>query len=554
MNRPTATASPDLASLLAASVAAWPERAAIIETVDSHPVVTSFAKLAAEVDRTRMRLSAHGLVRGDRLALWAENRREFLVWQFAAAAEGINVVGINTRYRVQELAHVLEQALPRLVVMPQQLLALDLVGLLREACERLAATSPRWPAPQLAVLRPSGGVAHPVDDDAVLPAYDVGAGAWWADEPVDGVPSALQGEAADLCMTFTTSGSTGMPKLAAHDQAAIATHAAAVADAVDLRPGDVVCCALPLTGVFSYVPAMAAVAGGAACLMIPVFEGAGTLALMRQHRATHVFGGDDLYLGLQGAWEKNPLDLPDWRLAGIASFVGRVEQLLPWLQSCSPAAMCGVYGSSEVFSLVSIRDVDSPSHLRHVGGGSLVSEEIRVRAADPVTGEVLPPGEVGVLQFRGYNVLQRYLRGRSEPLPPLSAEGYFDSGDLGSVDDDERSFTYEGRAGEALRLRGFLVQPAEIELFLIGHPAVEMVKVVGAERDGRPVAVAFVTAAAGQTVDTEELLSWCRDELAAFKVPERVIVIDTMPFTSGTNGSKIKAAELRRQAAELLAP
>ncbi len=154
----------------------------------------------------------------------------------------------------------------------------------------------------------------------------------------------------------------------------------------------------------------------------------------------------------------------------------------------------------------------------------------------------------------GYNVLQRYLRGRSEPLPPLSAEGYFDSGDLGSVDDDERSFTYEGRAGEALRLRGFLVQPAEIELFLIGHPAVEMVKVVGAERDGRPVAVAFVTAAAGQTVDTEELLSWCRDELAAFKVPERVIVVDTMPFTSGTNGSKIKAAELRRQAAELPAP
>lgn len=288
--------------------------------------------------------------------------------------------------------------------------------------------------------------------------------------------------------------------------------------------------------------------------MIPVFDGADTIRLMREHRATHIFGGDDLFAALKQGWDAEPGDLPHWRLAGIASFIGRVEQLVPWLASCSPAVMCGVYGSSEVFSLLSIQDADTPCERRHLGGGRLVSGDIDVRAVDPFTGESLTPGDVGALQFRGHPVLQRYLRGTQEVPPPLTAEGFFDSGDLGSVAEDGRCFTYEGRAGDALRLRGFLVQPSEIELFLVGHPAVEMVKVVGTERDGRQVAVAFVTAPADYTVDTDELLAWCRAELAPFKVPEQIVVLETMPFTSGTNGSKIKTAELRRLATELVAP
>lgn len=544
-----------LTDLLEGTLARHPERAATIETVEGTPVVTTYAELAAEVGRARSRLAAHGVRRGDRVAYWAENRREFLVWHLACAAEGVVVVGTNTRYRAVEVAHVLATARPVLVIVPERLLALDLSVTLHQALERVV-DEPGWEPPQVALLPATSphGVAPTRDPDAVR-RFDAGAGAWWADEAVSTPDVAPVGTADDLAMTFTTSGSTGLPKLAAHDQDGIAAHALAVGEAIGLAPGDVVCCALPLTGVFAYVPALAALASGAANLMVPVFDGATTIAQMAEHRVTHVFGGDDLYLGLHEGWLRDEPQLPHWRVAGVASFVGRVEQLVPWLDACSGARMLGVYGSSEVFSLLSIRDTGTGRDRAHLGGGRLVGPEYAVRVVDPVSGSPVPEGEVGALQFRGRHVLQSYLRATAA-VPPDLDDGWFDSGDLGSVEpgEDARVFTYEGRAGDALRLRGFLVQPSEIEHFLVAQDGVDLVKVVGAQSEDRQVALAFVTTTGGADPGTltRDLMARCRAELAPFKVPNRIVVIDEMPVTSGTNGSKIKAGELRDRAAALL--
>ncbi|GGF48234.1 fatty acid CoA ligase [Marmoricola endophyticus] len=540
----------------AATAARHPDVVATIESVAGTPVRTTYAELAAEVADVRRRLAAHGVGRGDRVAYWGENRRELLVWQVAVAATGAGLVGTNTRYRAPEVGHVLETARPVLVVMPRSLVGLALTDLLHSAVDRAAqAVGADWVAPQVAVMdltRPTG-VPAPARGAEDLAAFDAGAGAWWADEPAVGDLPDPVGTPEDLAMTFTTSGSTGLPKLAAHAQRGIARHAEEVAAATGLGVGDVMCAALPMTGVFSYVPAVSALLAGASTLLVPVFDGAGTIALMAEHGVTHTAGGDDFYLGLATGWEAERPALPAWRVAAEASFIGRVEQLNGWLQECSGASMRGVYGSSEVFSLVSIRDADADPTTRHLGGGRLVSADLGVRTVDPVGGEPLAPGEVGLLQFRGYNVVDAYLRG-AEQVPPPLVDGWFDSGDLGSVDADGRTFTYEGRAGDAMRLRGFLVQPAEIEHFLIEDPSVGMVKVVGAQVEGRDVAVAFVTAAEGRDVDPEALRAACKAELAPFKVPERVVVIDEMPVTSGTNGSKIKAGVLRERAGELLAP
>lgn len=526
-------------------------RVATIEPSRDGAVATTYEELAAEVSAVRARIRAHGVRRGDRVAYWAENRRDFLVWQFACSAEGVVFVGANTRYRAVELAHLLEQARPALIVVPERLLEIPMRELLHQAVER-ASASPRWAPPQVAVLASGRGEAHDQIDAATLSGFDVGAGVWHAGEPAGPLDDdADRGRPDDLAMVFTTSGSTGLPKLAAHDQRSVARHAAEVARAVGYREDDVFCAVLPLTGVFSYVPAVAAVAAGATNLLISVFDKAETVRLMHEHSATHTFGGDDLYDGLFRGWQQSPVRLDSWRIAGVASFIGRARQLLPWLAECSTAAMCGVYGSSEVFSLVSIRDRGTRETERHLGGGRLVSDALEVRAVDPGTGEVVEAGVIGSLEFRGYNVLQAYLRG-DEQQPPHLDDGWFSSGDLGSVERDGRTFTYEGRAGDALRLRGFLVQPSEIEHFMMEHPAISGVKVVGVEKDGRDEAIAFVTAEPGQEVDVEQLLAWCRAELAPFKVPARVLVIDEMPVTSGTNGSKVRTAELRKLAQQLI--
>jgi acyl-CoA synthetase (AMP-forming)/AMP-acid ligase II len=162
---------------------------------------------------------------------------------------------------------------------------------------------------------------------------------------------------------------------------------------------------------------------------------------------------------------------------------------------------------------------------------------------------VLAAGREGELQFRGPNVVDAYLGDEDAARRAFTADGWFRSGDLGVLL-EEGAFTYICRMGDALRLRGFLVDPAEIELRLAAHPGVHTAKVVGVPGpDGATVAVGFATPDGPHPPTPDELRGWCAAELAAFKVPQVVHVIAEMPTTTGTNGTKIKAATLREWAA-----
>jgi fatty-acyl-CoA synthase len=181
----------------------------------------------------------------------------------------------------------------------------------------------------------------------------------------------------------------------------------------------------------------------------------------------------------------------------------------------------------------------------------VVGPDVEVRVTDPVTEDVLGLGVEGELEFRGPNVVDGYLGADPDVW---TADGWFRSGDLGVLVDDG-VFAYVCRMGDALRLRGFLVDPAEIEVRLAAHPAVHTAKVVGVSGDdGATVAVGFVTLADGAPGDEApgDLRAWCAEVLAPFKVPVAVHVLDEMPTTSGTNGVKIKKqvlADLARERA-----
>ena len=176
-----------------------------------------------------------------------------------------------------------------------------------------------------------------------------------------------------------------------------------------------------------------------------------------------------------------------------------------------------------------------------------------MRVADPGDNSELAPGLEGELQFHGPNVVDAYL-GDSEAMErAFTADGWFRSGDLGVLV-DEGVFVYVCRIGDALRLRGFLVDPAEIELRLTAHPAVGTARVVGIESaDGATRAVAFVVVdpdAAPEPGGSDDLPAWCADALAAFKVPDAVHRVEALPTVSGPNGTKVLTGTLREWARE----
>jgi fatty-acyl-CoA synthase len=251
------------------------------------------------------------------------------------------------------------------------------------------------------------------------------------------------------------------------------------------------------------------------------------------------------------AWRETPVALPRLRRGGIAEFEGRAAAIGAWARENLGLELSGLYGASELFALMAARPVQQPDMAAQVrGGGRLVSSEIAFRIADPDSGAVLGVGQQGELQVKGYNVLTGYLGNPAATAKAMTADGWYRTGDLAS-DDGDGCFTYLCRNSDALRLRGFLVEPAEIEQFLMSHPAVDTARVVGAKTERGDVPVGFVTLM-DKAADEAALLAYCKGRLAAFKIPVKIVVLDAFPVTAGTNGAKIKAEDLRRMAAALV--
>jgi acyl-CoA synthetase (AMP-forming)/AMP-acid ligase II len=501
----------------------------------SHPM------LRAAIDAAGSVLRACGVGAGDVIGVWLPNGLDCLAVQFAAAGLGAAVLGINTRYGVFELSHLMAAGRLKAIVLPARFLDLDFAGRLGAAFAAARRTAPGLDAPAVLVVGAEGGD---------LAAFDLGGGVAELALTGPAPPLVDAGEPAAPMNYFTTSGSTGAPKLAGHDQQSVTIHSPLVAALFDMRPGDVVLGVLPLCGVFGLNVAMAALASGATCLIDPVFDARTVLDAMGRWAVTHAFGGDDLFGRLHEVWREDPVDLPRFRRGAIAEFGGRAATLAAWARDSFGAELTGVYGSSEVLAFAMSRPIHSDCAAQVKGGGLPLSDRMAFRVADPETGAVLPSGAQGELQAKGYNVLSRYLGNPAATQQALTVDGWYRTGDLASHDGDA-GFTFLCRNSDALRLRGFLVEPAEIEQFLMSHPGVETARVVGVRTAQGDAPVGFVTLI-DKTLTGESLVRFCKAGLAAFKAPARIEVLDGFPVTAGTNGVKIRTEELKRMAQELM--
>ena len=479
---------------------------------------TSRAQLRDAALAAAATLTSLGFKRGDVLALWLPNGGAWLQLLFAAARIGILIVPISTRYKAPEVKHLLQVSRARAIVAPARFLDIEYAAIARSLKADVATLEQ--------VLE--------LDDATGFMPRAAGAAAV---APVN---------SDELLCCFSTSGTTGYPKLAAHGHASIARHAAHVARALDLRAGDAMLCVMPLFGVFGFMAALAALAGAASCVFMPVFDVAEAARIISRERVTHAIGTDamfDTILRVEGA------DFSTLRRAVLGDFVGL------HLQATQRGDELGVkfsntYGSSECYSLMSFNDWHASVEQRAQGGGVPVDPAILVRVVDAESGVEMAEGERGEIQIRGPNVLAGYLNNPEATAKAMTADGWFRSGDLGYR--EGKGYVYLARMGDSLRLRGFLVDPAEIENCLIEHPSVSGAQVVGVKRTGEgDVAVAYVIVPGG-AADEARLIVHCRERMAAYKVPRRIIAIDEFPSVNGPNGVKIQKRVLREMATMVL--
>jgi fatty-acyl-CoA synthase len=466
--------------------------------------------LAGQVRRVAGGLAAKGIGPGDRVALFLPNRPALLVLLLALARRGACAVLLNTRFRAAEIGPLLARARPAAIAVARDFAAVDAGAVLAGV-----------PAEARASLRfVIGADALGEGEVAGLPVRPLASLAAAAEAPDAATPEAE-------CLTFTTSGTTSGPKLVLHRQRSIAGHAADVAARIGTAlPGAAFLAAVPLCGTFGLAAAMAALAGGAAIHMLERFDAAEADAAIRAAGITHLVGGDDLLLMLAEAAGGRPY--APFVFTGFANFHGKAEQVMAASARLNLAAR-GVYGSSEAQALFALQDPAGPQAA--IGGGLPASPEAGFAVA-----------EDGELLLRGPSLFDRYLGDEAATARARAGDGWFRSGDLAAPQPDG-GFAFQTRAGDALRLGGFLVAPEEIEGFLLAQPGVRGAQVVAVE--GR--AVAFVIPGPGY--DEAALRAACAVELARFKQPARIVALVEFPTTDGPNGRKVQRAKLREMAA-----
>jgi acyl-CoA synthetase (AMP-forming)/AMP-acid ligase II len=445
------------------------------EAVVDGPLRLSFTELADRIRRAAGAFADAGIGAGDRVAVWAPNSAEWIIAAFGLLTAGGVLVPVNTRFKAGEAADVIRRSGAEMVLVQQGFLGQDYTA--------------------------------PVD----VPIIDLKSGFLSSGRPFE---REVCGE--DIADVIYTSGTTGKPKGVMMNHLQTLRLYSEWCDLADLREGDRYLIVNPFFHTFGYKAGIiSSLIRGATIVPVPAFEPARVLELIERERVTMLPGPPTLYHSLLEAPGGHDISSLRAAVTGAADIpvelIRRMREELPFR-----SIMTG-YGLTEAGTATASRPGDTFEQIATTVGTPCDGVEIRV-AGD---GEVL---------IRGYTVMQGYLDDPVATAEAVDPDGWLHTGDLGSLDDSGR-LRIIGRKKDMFIVGGFNAYPAEIEGFLLAHPAVAQVAVIGVpdERMGQ-VGKAFVVAQ--RPITEAELIAWSRDRMAGYKVPRSVRFLNSLPLNA----------------------
>jgi fatty-acyl-CoA synthase len=346
-----------------------------------------------------------------------------------------------------------------------------------------------------------------------------------------------------------TSGTTGFPKGVMHHHG-ILRNITDEANRMGVTPRDVILMYLPLFHAFGlYEGPLMSMVTGARLVLTTLFDPAEALALIAQEKATMLHGFDTHFHDLMNHPHRATTDLRSLRTGILAAGMASSEPVARQAQRLLCRTLSG-WGMTEVGVGALLSFLDSCEDDRCLGSGwPLPGCEFMV--IEPTTGQRLPPGAMGELCTRGYGVMQGYYKKPEETAKAIDAEGWLHTGDMATMRDDGM-VRFLGRYKEILKVGGENVDPVEVEAFLLQHPAVNQVKIVGVP-DVRlsEVGAACIVLNPGASATATELLDFCGGRLASFKIPRHVLFVKEFPMTSSGKVQKFRLRELAMEELQL---
>ncbi|WP_405498377.1 AMP-binding protein [Streptomyces sp. NBC_00096] len=511
------------------TVRRFPGRDALVDMASGRR--WTYREFAADVDALALGLLDLGIVRGDRVGIWAPNRAEWTLVQYATARIGAILVTVNPAYRSHELEYVLRQSGIRLLVAADRFRTSDYAAMIEEVGPRCAALEfvalldgELWNS--LLERGRHGDRAELLRAQAALSP----------DDPVN-----IQ----------YTSGTTGFPKGATLSHHNILNNAFFVGELCRYTELDRVCIPVPFYHCFGMVMGNLACTSHGAAMVIPApaFEPAATLAAVEAESCTSLYGVPTMFIAELAHPDFERYDLSSLRTGIMAGSPCPVEVMKEVIDRMGMREVSICYGMTET-SPVSTQTRADDSVERRVSTVGRVGPHLEVKVVDPATGRTVPRGEPGELCTRGYSVMLGYWDQPERTAEAVDAARWMHTGDLAVMDDDGY-LSITGRIKDMVIRGGENLYPREIEEFLHAHPDVLDVQVIGVPdpKYGEEL-MAWVRMREGaEPLTAAAVRAYCEGRLAHFKIPRYVHVVEEFPMTVT---GKIRKIEMREMAARLL--
>jgi HIP---CoA ligase len=488
----------------------------------------SWRDVHEQATRVSRALIAAGTGPGDRVALWSPNTHHWVLAALGALGAGATLVPVSTRFTGHEALDVISRSGARVLIVADRFLGTDRLAGLRAA----ASQTPSVPnAPQSPALdRLELIVRVPVESAPV--ADDVTEWNAFLARAVE-VPVAEAGARAaavspeDISDILYTSGTTGQSKGAMSGHAQALGVAAAWADCGGLASADRYLVINPFFHSFGYKAGiLACLLTGAVIVPQPVFDAGEAMRLIEAERITVLPGAPTLYQTILDHPDRGRYDLSSLRLAVTGAAIVPVALVERMRAELSFGTVLTAYGLTEAVVATMCRPGDDPETVARTSGRATAGFEVMVAGPD---GQPAGPGEPGEILLRGPNLMSGYLDDPAATKEAIDPGGWLHTGDIGHLD-QAGYLTITDRLKDMYTCGGFNVYPAEVEQQLARLDGVAESAVIGVP-DPRlgEVGKAFVVTRPGYALDAGQVLAFCRERLANYKVPRQVEFCAALP-------------------------